>query len=574
MSVLLWNANGLRQHKTELDIYLHEKRTDIVLITETHLTPNSKFYITGYRTYRTDHPDNTAHGGTAILIKTSLKHNSIHLPSTPDIQSTAITLYTLHHTITFAAVYCPPRYVLTPAMFCDFFSRLGRCFVAGGDYNAKHQSWGSRLCTPRGRNLESAIHQLSLDTISPNTPTYWPTSRKKTPDLLDFFITKGLRTIPHTINASSDLCSDHSLLSLVLNDEPCTALTRPSLLEGIIDWEAYSKKLNSMLTIPMSLKTEHDIEDAVEMFTNCLQEAIWTSSVPRPKRKQSMPNYPQHIRDLIRAKRRARKVWQTNRLPSDRRAFNRLNNELKRRIQGFKSMVYDNYLTNLSTDDGSLWKQTKKLVKHREVSAPLRKDDGSWAVSDAEKSELFANHLSSVFTPHTDFTNDEHDLHVLNTLDIALQLEFPPPSFTPKQVAKQIRQLPQRKAPGHDLINAQVLQKMPRKALVFLTSIYNAILRTTKFPLQWKYSYITMIHKQNKDLYTPSSYRPISLLPLCSKIFEKLLYTRLTDILTKDKTIPDHQFGFRSQHSTIHQLHRVTDYISTALEKKLYAIDE
>lgn len=68
MSVILWNANGLNQHRTELDIYLHEKRIDIALITETHLTPQSKFYIHGYKIYRTDHPDGTSHGGTAILI--------------------------------------------------------------------------------------------------------------------------------------------------------------------------------------------------------------------------------------------------------------------------------------------------------------------------------------------------------------------------------------------------------------------------------------------------------------------------------------------------------------------------
>lgn len=159
-------------------MYIHEKRTDIALITETHLTPHSKFYIPGYKIYRTDHPDKTAHGGTAILIKQSLKHNPLQLPITPDIQSTAITLYTQHHTITFAAVYCPPRYVLTSAMFYNFFQHLGRCFIAGGDYNAKHQSWGARLCTPRGRNLKSAIDQISLNTISPDTPTYWLQDRK------------------------------------------------------------------------------------------------------------------------------------------------------------------------------------------------------------------------------------------------------------------------------------------------------------------------------------------------------------------------------------------------------------
>ena len=430
---------------------------------------------------------------------------------------------------------------------------------------------GSRLCTPRGRNLKVAIHELSLDTISPDTPTYWPTSLRKSPDLLDFFITKGLRTIPYTINTSSDLCSDHSLIHLVILDEPINLPRTPKLLNGKMDWDAYREILDSELSIPGSIKTADELEEAVDKFTKSVQKAAWSSSLPRSSRAEHLPRYPQYIRDLITAKRRARKVWQTNRLPSDRRTFNRLNNELKRLIQKFNRTNYDAYLSSISTDDGSLWKHTKNLLKHREVSVPLRNEDGPWALSNREKSELFADHLSSVFTPFTDFTNTEHETLVFDTLDIPLQMTPPPLPFTPSQVAQQIRHLPKRKAPGYDLITAEGLQQMPRKALVFLTTIYNCILRTTNFPLQWKYSHIKMIHKRDKDIFNPSSYRPISLLPICSKVFEKLIYKRLVDILTDQQIIPDHQFGFRTFHSTTHQLHRVTDYIAGALEQKQYA---
>ena len=347
----------------------------------------------------------------------------------------------------------------------------------------------------------------------------------------------------------------------------------PALIKGPIDWDAYREFLNSSILIPVSIKGEKELEEAVETFTKNIQQAAWTSSIPKfnSATAEHLPKYPQYIRDLIRAKRRARKIWQTDRHPSDRQTFNRLNNQLKREIQKFNRTNYDAYISGLSTDDGSLWKHTKKLLKHRELSAPLRKEDGSWAVSDEEKSELFAHHLSSVFKPFTNFTNTEHETMVLNTLDIPLQLTLPPPSFTPSQVALQIKQLPKRKAPGYDLITAEAIQQMPKKALVFLTTIYNCILRTSKFPLQWKYSLIKMIHKPGKDIYSPSSYRPISLLPICSKVFEKLIYKRLVDILTDQQVIPDHQFGFRTFHSTTHQLHRVTDYIAGALEQKLYA---
>ena len=70
-----------------------------------------------------------------------------------------------------------------------------------------------------------------------------------------------------------------------------------------------------------------------------------------------------------------------------------------------------------------------------------------------------------------------------------------------------------------------------------------------------------MIPKPGKPPNDVKSYRPISLLPVISKLFEKLLLKRLKPIIEERKLIPDYQFGFRQKHSTIDQAHRVTDII-------------
>lgn len=61
------------------------------------------------------------------------------------IQSTGISIKASAGMITIAAVYCPPRHAITADQFTHFFTLLGKCFLAGGDYNAKHTVWGSRL---------------------------------------------------------------------------------------------------------------------------------------------------------------------------------------------------------------------------------------------------------------------------------------------------------------------------------------------------------------------------------------------------------------------------------------------
>ena len=77
-----------------------------------------------------------------------------------------------------------------------------------------------------------------------------------------------------------------------------------------------------------------------------------------------------------------------------------------------------------------------------------------------------------------------------------------------------------------------------------------------------------MLPKVGKDPYQAASYRPISLLPVFSKILEKIIYDRIKTIIEIRKLIPEHQFGFRNKHSTIEQMHRLINEIIIALENK------
>ena len=77
-----------------------------------------------------------------------------------------------------------------------------------------------------------------------------------------------------------------------------------------------------------------------------------------------------------------------------------------------------------------------------------------------------------------------------------------------------------------------------------------------------------MIPKPGKPPHEAASYRPISLLPVMSKLFEKLLIKRLKPIIERKNLIRNHQFGFQSKHSTIDQVHRITNIIEQALEEK------
>jgi hypothetical protein len=142
-----------------------------------------------------------------------------------------------------------------------------------------------------------------------------------------------------------------------------------------------------------------------------------------------------------------------------------------------------------------------------------------------------------VFKPHTSDSNDCHpniENDIQRQLASPFQLELPLNKFTPKQVQQKIqRHINPKKSPGHDHISGKILKELSKKGIIYLTQIYNAVLQTAYFPQTWKIAQIILIPKPGKPMEDLSSYRPISLLPIMSKVFEKLLLDRLLPIITE-----------------------------------------
>ena len=79
-----------------------------------------------------------------------------------------------------------------------------------------------------------------------------------------------------------------------------------------------------------------------------------------------------------------------------------------------------------------------------------------------------------------------------------------------------------------------------------------------------------MIPESDKPPNQVTSYQPLSLLPIMSKLFEKLLLVRLKTPVSEDKLIPDYQFGFRNNHLTTEKVTRVYNVIPNSIEEKKY----
>ena len=92
------------------------------------------------------------------------------------------------------------------------------------------------------------------------------------------------------------------------------------------------------------------------------------------------------------------------------------------------------------------------------------------------------------------------------------------------------------------------------------TKIVNQSFNEVMFPSKLKIAKVISIFKK-VDPEVPSIYRPISLLPISSKIFEKLVYKRIHSFLKEYKLIYPVKFGFRDNYSIDHALNSITEDI-------------
>ena len=100
--------------------------------------------------------------------------------------------------------------------------------------------------------------------------------------------------------------------------------------------------------------------------------------------------------------------------------------------------------------------------------------------------------------------------------------------------------------------------------LIFQNSLAAGILAN-----HWKKAYIVPIHKKN-DKQIVSNYRPVSLLPICSKIFEKLSFKEPFRFFEKRNLLSKHQSRFRPGDSCIYQLLTITHSIFLSFDSSLY----
>lgn len=242
---------------------------------------------------------------------------------------------------------------------------------------------------------------------------------------------------------------------------------------------------------------------------------------------------------------------------------------LKNDLRNAEKNYYDSEFSKHKTDMKETWKLINNVMNKRKKKVILIKKmkcENGAIVTDQEQ---ICNILNKHFVmngpklarkiPNTNIMAEDFLTNQAITETIFLS------PTDEEEIEKIIDNLKSGKACGPDGINASFIKHGKNVIATILKNLINECLLTGFFPKCLKRALVVPIHKSGaKD--SPDNYRPISLLPCISKIFEKVVYKRIIDFCIAKNVLSKKQFGFRKKHSTQHALNHLTDFLLEKLD--------
>ena len=228
-------------------------------------------------------------------------------------------------------------------------------------------------------------------------------------------------------------------------------------------------------------------------------------------------------------------------------------------------------LNTHNDDPKKFWKVIHKVVPTKgltQKSDILLKDDGV-KVTKGKVAQFINDYFINVGNFQIPDPADRLTPDQASTQDDPAEHSFPNLNrVTESEVFKIVKDINVSKSSGLDDISSFVVKESFMILISEITHMYNISISSSKFPNSWKQATVIPIPKAG-NLTLVQNYRPISLLPLPGKVIEKLILQQLSGFLEVDSILDDNQHGFRKNHSTVHSVTQLTNYISKKMDSKI-----
>ena len=573
--ILNINCRSILNKAEELFYILKELNPDIVCLTETWLdqsTPQNSFIPNGYSMIRKDRTEafkqrygRNHGGGVAVIHKQHLK---IELKSHLTNKTEEILWVEVKGKQNFllSVVYRPD--------YCDILfddenesileesvrkaTEITNRVIITGDFNID-------MSNPTHNQTEKLTDILTCYGLQQhvNKPTRINNSGKAT--IIDHIWSNKDTNLIKNVDTFIAL-SDHLGTFASLN------LPQTKTEEKIVKrrcWKKYSRETfnEKLLENIEQSKLKHHIEkeevnpamtELSNIIKSTMDEIAPIKEIKISQQAINIPWYTQELHDMITCKKELLSDYYSTKMESLKNSVKNISNKIGHLKRKLKQNYITEKISEAGTDSKQLWKIIN-LITNRKTSRKTIEPD----FINQEKANTFNNHFATVgqkIQEELAFQPPATDIPK-NNLGFEFQQE------KEETISKLIDFIKIDVAIGEDGIPAKILKDGKTTIAPYLTQIVNLSYKLNIFPDSMKVAVIKPLHKK-EDINIIGNYRPISLLPILSKIFEKSATNQLIKYLEENNLLASNQHAYRKGHSTTTCLAEVLNRVHKLVDQK------
>ena len=573
MKFLSFNARSLFNKMDELTPLVCKPsiQPSFIAIQETWANPTEEdgmYNLPNYTTHRQDR--NGYGGGVALYVSNTTTHERLDIGMIA-AESVWIAADSSRGKIAVASIYRPPR-----ADVHQFSEELEIGMKAVrknydnilllGDFNATH----SLLPTDKTDSMGESLHcLLSILNLQQHTNFSTHIHRQLPSACLDLVIS-NISSEDLSVASLPPLgASDHIVISgdIKYKTKQLNYVSKPNRTSWKWSQDAVGRLRQALLTTNLVPEVPHN--RSVNGFWSHWKHKVISLAeqhcktpprLPNSQQRQS-PSRPWITKDLLTGIKLKHKLYRTylhDRSAHNWESFTSQRNKVTTMLRRAKST----FVLSQSHPDNFSHSNLHKVVKclKTKTCTPIpdlinQSQNAKTPLSKATMLNNFFIQQSQQSVSNNYCNNEIPRINTTPTITSTLT-NF---KTTPTDVEDLLQQLDTSKSNGSDGIPTRLLKEAASELAPSLSALFNLSFETGQTPQEWRDATVTPIHKKGTKS-SPTNYRPISLLPVVSKVQERVVYNRLYSHIQQH--LPTHQSGFRQCDGTELQLARINHEIS------------
>ena len=567
-SILHQNVRGLLNNFVAVEELISSNQNiDVLTLSETHISAsqsNDKLYtVSGYNFEKRDRKVGKG-GGVAVYIK-----NSVNYVRRTDLESEKLEnivieiilttstnfLITTHYRPPQGSNYLQNNYNELFAQSLELVCTESKEVILLGDLNVDY------LKRNDNKDIKSIISDNGFTQVIKSATRI----TKDTKSLIDIIASNRPGSISASIVFQSSI-SDHDLVGCVrkVNHQKHAPKTIKCRNYKSYDPTTMNHEFKNVNWLPVI--TAPDVNTALNIFNTIVRD-IFDKHAPIISKRikgRPCPWIDAKLKEVMNRRDKVLRKARKSRNDEDWSAYKTLRNNCNNLLRNAKANYHKNKIQEGRQNPKQFWKAVKDVFPTKTGSNNMSSSVTQTKNLADSFRDYFATAVNSLKC-HSIRLKDflwKSPVKLRRRTEKTFEFQYVSKVFVKSFLSK----LRRKKATGTDELPPGMLKDCREFIVDPLHHIVNLSLQTSTVPTVWKRAKIVPIFKSGDQTQT-ENYRPISVLPILSKLVEKAVHLQFLKYLEENKLLSDSQYGYRAQRSTQHATTLFVDNIREAAEK-------